>query len=105
MIDQIHEELEKHGGGTVEIIHLKIGVLSGVDGNALRSAYELASEGTDLERSVLEIETVSLLVYCPMCGITHAPSGLDVVCPHCVTPAQEILHGRELEVVSLEIAA
>ncbi len=104
MIDQISEEAEKHGGGTVEVVHLRIGVLSGIDGQALRFAYELACEDTELTGSRLEIESVPLLVYCPGCAVTHTPSVQEVLCPRCITPAQEILQGRELEVRALEIA-
>ena len=105
MIEQITQTAENHGGGRVEIVHLKIGVLSGVDSEALRFAYEMASEGTQLEGSRLEIESVPLLVYCPQCASTHEPGILEVFCPRCVTPAQEILQGKELEVRALEIAA
>ncbi len=104
MIDQITEELDKHGGGVVEAIHLRIGVLSGVDGQALRFAYELACEGTELAGSRLEIESIPLLVYCPQCATTHTPWLQEILCPRCITPAQEILQGRELEVRALEIA-
>lgn len=105
MIERITEEAEKHGGGAVEVVHLKIGVLSGVDGNALRSAYELACEGTELAGSKLAIHSVALLVYCPACGATHAPHVQEILCPRCITPSQQILEGQELEVTALEIAA
>jgi hydrogenase nickel incorporation protein HypA/HybF len=105
MIEQIEEETAKRGAGTVETIFVRIGVLSGVDTQALRFAYELAREGTQLADSRLEIETVPLLVYCPQCAATHAPDPWRIACPRCVTPAQEILQGRELEVRAFEIAA
>jgi hydrogenase nickel incorporation protein HypA/HybF len=104
MIDQILEETGKHGGGTVETVHVRIGVLSGVDAEALRFAYELACEGTGLAGSRLEIESVPLVVYCPECATTHSPDMLEVMCPRCITPAQEIVQGRELEIRALEIA-
>lgn len=103
IIDQITDESEKHGGGAVAVVHLKIGVLSGVDCDALRFAYELASEGTELEGSQLHIESIPLLVYCPGCGTIHTPDSLQIACPRCITPPQEILHGKELEVSALEI--
>jgi hydrogenase nickel incorporation protein HypA/HybF len=105
MIEQIEEEAAKRGGATVEAVFVRIGVLSGVDVQALRFAYELAREGTDLAASRLEIEMVPLLVYCPQCAATHAPDPQHVACPRCITPAQEILQGRELEVRAFEIAA
>ena len=105
MIEQILEEAERNGGGAVEIVHLRLGVLSGIDGEALRFAYEMACEGTELAGSRLELKTIPLLVYCPQCATTHSPSVMEVLCPRCVTPAQEILEGRELDVSALEMIA
>jgi hydrogenase nickel incorporation protein HypA/HybF len=105
IVEQLAEETEKHGGGTVEVVHLKIGVLAGVDGDALGFAFELACEGTPFAGSRLEIERIPLLVYCPVCATTHTPEVQAILCPRCITPAQEILQGRELEVTALEIVA
>ena len=105
MIDEIELQREKYGDAIVEVVYMRLGVLSGVDPQALRFAYEIAREGTSLASSRLEIETVPLLVFCPSCGQTHTPDPQDVLCPRCVTPEQEILEGRELEVRALELAA
>lgn len=105
IIEQIEEEAEKHGGGIVEVVYVRIGELSGVDSQALRFAYEMASEGTSLASSRLEIEPVRLLVLCPQCHSTHKPDPQNILCPRCLTPEQEILEGRELEVSALELAA
>jgi hydrogenase nickel incorporation protein HypA/HybF len=105
MIEEIEEQTEKHGGGVVEAVYVRIGVLSGVDPQALRFAYEMASEGTVLEGSRLEIESVRLVVFCPGCAMTHRPDPQHILCPRCLTPEQEILEGRELEVKALELMA
>lgn len=105
MMDEIEEQMEKHAGERVEAVHLRIGVLSGVDPQALQFAYELAREGTMLEHTRLEIESVPLLVHCPQCGETHRPGQQRILCPRCLTPEQEILEGRELEVRALELIA
>jgi hydrogenase nickel incorporation protein HypA/HybF len=104
MIDEIEEQRDKHGGALVEVVHMRLGVLSGVDAQALRFAYEMACEGTSLASSRLEIAIVSLLVFCPQCKATHTPEVQNILCPRCLTPEQEILEGRELEVRALELA-
>ncbi len=106
MIEEIVEESERRGGLDVEIVHLRLGVFCGVDKDALLFAYELACEGTPLQGSRLQIETVPLLIYCPACGKARSPvSNYQIACPECLVPAQEILAGREIEVTSLELAA
>lgn len=104
MIERIEEVAERHGG-RVESIYVRVGILSGVDVQALRFAYEMASEGTTLAGCRLEIEPVPLVVYCPQCATTHKPDPQHILCPRCVTQEQQILEGRELEVRALEIAA
>lgn len=102
MIEQIEEEAARHSG-KVRSVYLRVGVLSGVDCEALRFAYEIACQDTDLVGSALEIERVPLLVRCPACGTEHAPPMNSIVCPQCIAPGQEILAGRELELTALEI--
>jgi hydrogenase nickel incorporation protein HypA/HybF len=106
MIDQIIEESEIRGGLTVEVVHLRLGVFAGVDKQALLFSYGLACEGTPLEGSRLSIETIPLLIYCPACMKERTPvSVYQLCCPDCLTPAQDIITGRELEVASFEVAA
>jgi len=105
IIDEIGDESEARGLHDVEVVHLKVGVFSGVDRDALLFAWELACEGTPLERSHLDIETVPLVIYCANCRQNLTPPSLyQLCCPECETPSESIVTGRELEVVSLEVA-
>jgi hydrogenase nickel incorporation protein HypA/HybF len=106
MIDQIAEESASRGGLNVEAVHLRLGVFAGVDKAALMFAYELACEGTPLEGSRLEIETVPLVVFCPICCEERTPPSLyELCCPECLAPTAQIVSGREMEVASLEVSA
>ncbi|MGH9512666.1 MAG: hydrogenase maturation nickel metallochaperone HypA [Terriglobales bacterium] len=106
MIDGVLEEAGKRGGAKVEAVHLKLGVFSGVNQDALLFSYGLACEGTLLEGSRLLIEDVPLLIYCPACETERAArSEQELCCSICSTPAARIVRGQELEVTALEIAA
>lgn len=106
LVERIIEESESRGGLQVEAVHLKLGVLSGVDKDALAFSYEIACEGTFLAGSKLVVDTIPLLIYCETCASESSPESIQqVVCPHCHTPSQKILHGRELELSALEVAA
>jgi hydrogenase nickel incorporation protein HypA/HybF len=106
MIDQIIEESEGRGGLEVEVVHLKLGVFSGVDNDALLFSYELVCEGTPLQGSRLLIETVPLVIYCESCQKERTPPSVyQICCPECLTPGQTIVSGREIEVASLEVVA
>lgn len=106
MIDQIIEESESRNGLDVEVVHLKLGVFSGVDKDALLFSYELACEGTQLQGSHLVIETVPLIMYCELCRKSRTPPSMyELCCPECQAPGQTIISGQEIEVTALEVAA
>lgn len=106
MIDQIIEESETRGGLDVQAVHLKLGVFSGVDKEALLFAYELACDGTPLQGSRLLIVTVPLVIYCSVCLKDRIPPSIyQLCCPECQTAGQQIVSGREIEVAALEVAA
>jgi hydrogenase nickel incorporation protein HypA/HybF len=72
--------------------------------DALLSSYELACEGTDLQGSRLLIEDIPIVVYCPNCVAPRTLNSIQwFVCPDCRNPVSEVIHGRELQVVALEI--
>jgi hydrogenase nickel incorporation protein HypA/HybF len=103
ILDIAEEQAQRHGG-RVGAIHLKLGRLSGVVKEALISAYDLAREGTLLAEAELVVEEVPAAVYCPACAAERAPvSAQELYCPACGTPTPEIIRGRELDVVALEI--
>ena len=64
----------------------------------------VACEGTSLEGSSLVIEEIPVVVYCPSCRADVALASLQrFCCPVCGTLTSEIVQGKELEVVALEI--
>jgi hydrogenase nickel incorporation protein HypA/HybF len=104
ILDLAAEEAERRGGGSITAIHLRLGPLSGVVKDALESSYHLAREGTALEKAELVIEDIPIIAYCPVCAAERPlPSPQQLCCPVCGTPTPEVIRGRELEVVALEI--
>ena len=105
ILDVVEEEAERCGGRVVAV-HLKLGPLSGVVKEALVSAYELAREQTSLAASELIIEEVPLVAHCAVCEAAHTLASVqELCCPVCGAATAEIVSGRELEVVALEIEA
>src|SRR5437588_9641697 len=98
------EEEARARGVQVNAVHLKLGMLSGVVKDALLFSYDLACEGTLLEGSQLLIEEVPTVVYCPVCQAERALASVQrFCCSVCDSPTPEVVQGRELEVVALEI--
>lgn len=104
IIDRVLEESRARGDARVGAVHLRIGPLSGVDVEALRFAFELAREESQLSGCRLDISEVPISLDCPNCQTEkRAVSIQQLCCCDCGTPAAEIIHGRELELRAVEL--
>jgi len=104
IIDMVQEEAEHRHASRVEAIHLKLGPLSGVVREALEASYEIAAEDTPLKGTRLVIENVPVVVYCSACDQQQQLESIqNFTCPACGSPTPDVIHGKELEVVSMEI--
>ena len=104
LLDAAAEEADRHAGKRVAALHLRLGPLSGVVGDALRSAYEVAREGSPFETAELLIVEAPIVIYCAKCAADRpAQSIQELVCSICGTPAERVVSGRELELVALEL--
>jgi len=93
------------GVDAIATAHIRVGALSGVLPAALTFAFAIAARGTRLEHARLEVETVPISVYCQPCDAVTALDSVQILCcPLCGQPTGDIRTGRELELVSLEVA-
>jgi hydrogenase nickel incorporation protein HypA/HybF len=105
ILDMADEEARSRGGVRVLGIHLKLGPLSGVAKEALLSAYDLARETSATPEARLIIEEVPVQTYCPTCRATRKIESMqNMCCGECGTVTPEVVGGRDLEVVALEIS-
>jgi hydrogenase nickel incorporation protein HypA/HybF len=103
-IVELAEEEAECRGVQINAVHLKLGAFSGVVKDALLSCYEMACENTPLQGSRLVVEDVPVVIFCPSCRGLRPLSSIQLFCcPECGTPCSEIVQGKELEVVALEI--
>jgi hydrogenase nickel incorporation protein HypA/HybF len=104
LVEAAEEEASKHGAPGISAVHLRLGVLAGVAKEALLFSYELASEGTTLAGSKLVIEDAPVVVFCHSCQQRRPIRSLQsFCCVACDTPATDVLQGRELELIGLEV--
>jgi hydrogenase nickel incorporation protein HypA/HybF len=104
LIELASEAAIKEGATRVTRLVTRIGKLAGVVEEALQFSFTLAAEGTACEDAVLTVEVVDISVMCPECREPRALSETyHFVCPVCGAPTPEVLTGRELDLVSVEI--
>jgi hydrogenase nickel incorporation protein HypA/HybF len=105
LVEMAEAAAREAGAERVEVLHLRLGLFAGVVKDALFFGYDLATEGTLLQGSKLEIEDVPLVIYCKDCDReSELPSVQLFQCPICGSPSADIRHGRELELTSMEIS-
>jgi hydrogenase nickel incorporation protein HypA/HybF len=70
----------------------------------LEFSYEIACQGTALEGSRLIVEDVPVMVHCANCRQDTVVESIQRLrCVGCGELSAEIVQGRDLEVVALEI--
>ena len=98
------EALAKERFKRVLSVRMRVGALSGVVEDALRFSYSIATEGTPLAGSQLEVQRLPVVIHCPRCAAdVELPGVQRFRCPHCGTLSGDIRQGLELEIESMEI--
>jgi hydrogenase nickel incorporation protein HypA/HybF len=131
ILDAVRVEAQKRPGAHVAKVAVRVGVLSGVEPDALSFGFECLVRGTELEPLALVIEPVPRRQRCPACDLTFdvsddknkgvgsdvgAPQssafdfgprtsdfGLPLSCPRCRLANTALAGGDELEMAYLEI--
>ena len=102
-LSMVLEQAQRAGAKHVHVIHLRIGVLSGVVPEALEFAFEALSPGTLAEGGKLSIEHIAARFWCPTCNLEFKSDDIFAECPDCHRPSGQLRAGREMEVASMEI--
>jgi hydrogenase nickel incorporation protein HypA/HybF len=103
LVTQI-EDAARDADGTVVSARIIVGGLSGVDAEALRFAFPIASEGTRISDTRLDIEEDPAIIACNTCGERTTP---DFPLPHCTACDSidvTIEGGQHLMLASIEMA-
>jgi len=97
------EEVKKAKATKVEVIELVIGDLSGVEKDALDFAWPVAVKETVLEGAERKIAYIEGEARCAECDTIFKLNSLYDACPKCNSYFRDILKGRELKVLALEV--
>ncbi len=102
--DQALAAARAEGAIRITAINLRIGSLAGVEVDALRFAHTVVMAGTIAAGAELRIEIEPAECHCAVCAAPFpAPQGC-CDCPRCGTISPRLLRGRDLRLLSLEVA-
>jgi len=101
--DQALAAARADGASRITAITLRVGALAGVEVDALRVAGPLVLAGTIAAGAVLRIEWEAASCFCAHCQAAFAVRQGCCQCPHCGSISAQLLRGRALQLVSLEV--
>lgn len=77
--------------------------MAGVVVDSLEFCFSAIIAGTPLEGAMLEIERVPIAAHCKACELRFEVEHFAFSCPSCDSTEIELVSGRELEVVEVEL--
>jgi hydrogenase nickel incorporation protein HypA/HybF len=98
LLDIVEATAEREGAERIDVIHLRIGEMAGINYESLKFAFEVLSKGTRAEGGRLEYDKVDLLVRCLECSHEFGPEEMVFRCSACGSGRVDIIAGREMEV-------
>lgn len=106
LLEQVGSIAAQKETSRVTRIELRVGPLSGVEADLLRSAWPLASAGTVAVDAELVIEESGVVVHCSACGADTPAQANRLVCGQCGDFKTSLVSGDEmiLQRVELEYA-
>lgn len=101
--DEVTRRAESAQANRILNVRIRAGELTAIVNDALTFAWEVATEGTIAAGSHLEIERIPVQIQCEHCGMQAPVAVHTLECRRCGSPAAEIVRGRELEVIDMEV--
>ena len=90
----------------VVTVHLRVGALRQVVPETLQYCWRVVTDTTLLQGSVLDIEPVHGELLCRACGATTVLADRFLIaCAECDRAEVDVVHGEELVVTALDLAA
>jgi hydrogenase nickel incorporation protein HypA/HybF len=103
IIEVGQSEVSRRPGSKLLRIGVRIGILSGVDHDALRFAFKALVAGTAMEPLDVAIEECQRRNRCQHCDRDFESSVFDALCPKCGSRDVLLIGGDELDVAFVEL--
>ena len=84
-------------------IEVKIGVLSGVEPDLLKTAFDTFKEGTMAENAEFVMHIQPVIIKCRDCNQESTLEKDEYLCPHCKSGEIEIIYGEDMFLISLQL--
>jgi hydrogenase nickel insertion protein HypA len=107
MIEVAQDQCRARAYASVDSITVRLGKASGIQPESLEVSFNALKKNTVAGNAKLIFEIISLAGICMSCKkafeIHNVPDVSALACPHCGSTMLEIIRGREMEIVSMEL--
>lgn len=103
LLELADKHAREHNAKKVTKLEIKIGVLSGVEPELLKTAFETFKEGTICEEAEFIMKIQPVVIKCQECGFEGELKKDEYLCPNCKSSKLSILDGEDMYLMSLEL--
>jgi len=103
LIDQCEENARRHNATKIKKVVVKIGVMSGVEPDLLKIAFETFKEGTMCEGCEYIQNIQKLKIRCLKCDSVSELERYEYACPKCQSIDVEVIDGEDMFLMQLEL--
>ncbi|MFA5235071.1 MAG: hydrogenase/urease nickel incorporation protein HypA [Sulfurimonas sp.] len=103
LLDSCEENAAKNNATKVTKVVVKIGVMSGVEPELLRTAFDTFKEKTLCEEAEFVINIQQIVIKCNKCLNESVLKSIEYYCPKCKSTDLNILDGEDMYLMQLEL--
>ena len=103
LFEILEEKAKEQKAKKVTSVKVKVGALSGVVPEFLKTAFDVYKKDTIADEAELIIEEVPLKVKCQKCGAEIVKDDFVFICEECASSELETLAGTELLMEKIEM--
>jgi hydrogenase nickel incorporation protein HypA/HybF len=104
LLDAVRAEARVYPDAKVQSVRVCVGALRLVVPAMLKTCFTAATRDTDLAGAALEVDEVPARARCQNCRSEFPVEEDWFQCPHCRSVGGELLSGRELDLMNIELA-
>ena len=103
LLDQCEENAKANDATKVKKVVVKIGVMSGVEPDLLKTAFDTFKEGTMCQDCEYIQNIQPIIIYCKHCNESSTLQKTQYACPKCESVELDVIDGEDLILMQLEL--
>ncbi|QLE87446.1 hydrogenase maturation nickel metallochaperone HypA [Shewanella sp. Scap07] len=103
LIEQCEQHAIQHQANSIKRVSIKVGVLSGVEPELLKTAFDTFKEEGICKNAELEMHIQPLVIHCQACDNHQEVTQYNISCPKCQSTQTRVLDGEDMYLMQLEV--